>query len=75
MEVQSVSTSRSVHWPVGDLDIILRWFLQVCLDSLLWNPSPQQLLPQNQEPMAGGTPEGRGCQEVVASRSAPPLFP
>lgn len=75
MEVHSVSTSRSPHWPVGDLEIVAWWFLQVRLDSALCNPSLCQLLPQDPGTMTGGTPEERQCREVVASRSASPLSP
>lgn len=56
VEVQSVSTLTSTHWPVGDLDIVLWPFLP----STSWFPimEPQSLfLLQDPEPVTGGTPE------------------
>lgn len=56
VEVQSFSTLRSTHWPVGDLDIVLWPFLP----SASWFPimeSQSLFLLQDLEPVTGGTPE------------------
>lgn len=65
MEVHSVSTSRSVYWPVGDLEIVL-WQFLIPHSGIPASDS----LPQDPETMTGGTLEGRQGQEIVASRSA-----